>query len=234
MLFLNYLVLTGFVMNLEPRIYALSNTSLLIDAAHLDTTDVLAIQKKIWALTAYCKKTAEFTDLVPGMNSLTLYLKSAACLTKWQQALPSLWDDVKSSSFTPKHHRLATRYNGDDLAYIADFHGLSIAEVIRLHSQPHYHVLFLGFQPGFAYLHGLDERLHTPRRSDPRTKVPKGAVAIGAAQTGIYPADSPGGWHIIGHTSTPLFTCTNAQPCLLQPGDTLEFVVINEQEANHD
>lgn len=221
-------------MNSAPRIYALSNTSILIDAAQLDSNDVLAIQNKIWALAAHCRNTAQFTDLVPGMNSLTLYLKSADDLSKWQQALPLLWDEVKASSFTGKHHRIATHYNGEDLNYVAQFHGLSVAEVITLHSQTLYHVLFLGFQPGFAYLHGLDERLHTPRRSSPRTKVPKGAVAIGATQTGIYPADTPGGWHIIGHTTTALFNSANAQPCLFQPGDTLEFVNIDDQENSND
>ena len=117
-------------------------------------------------------------------------------------------------------------------AYVASFHNLSIDEVISIHSKAQYHVLFLGFQPGFAYLHGLDTRLHTPRRAEPRIKVPKGTVAIGAAQTGIYPSDTPGGWHIIGHTNTTLFNSSHSQPCLMQPGDTLEFVALKNQGAS--
>jgi len=218
-------------MSSAPIIYALSNNSLLIDAAPLDANNVLTIQKKIWALAAHCKNTAEFTDLVAGMNSLTLYLKSSAGLTKWLEALPLLWDELKSSTFTGKHHLIETLYEGEDLAYVASFHNLSIDEVISIHSKAQYHVLFLGFQPGFAYLHGLDTRLHTPRRAEPRIKVPKGAVAIGAAQTGIYPSDTPGGWHIIGHTNTTLFNSSHSQPCLMQPGDTLEFVALKNQGA---
>jgi len=221
-------------MNPAPQTYALSNNSLLLDASHLDTNNILAIQKRIWALASHCKNSGDFIDLVPAMNSLTLYLKSEKHLNKWLQTLPTLWDDIASSSFTGQHHLIETTYNGEDLNYVANYHNLSVAEVIKLHSKTHYHVLFLGFQPGFAYLYGLDEQLHTPRRDEPRIKVPKGSVAIGAAQTGIYPADTPGGWHIIGHTDISLFDSISEQPCLIQPGDTLEFVPINIKGATHD
>jgi len=217
-----------------PHIYALTNSSLLFDASHLDAKDRLSIQKRIWALTEHCKSSGEFDDLVPAMNSLTLYLKSDKLLNKWLHALPSLWDDIKSSTFQGQHHLIETEYNGDDINYVARYHNLSSVDVINIHSKAKYHVLFLGFQPGFAYLHGLDEQLHTPRRDEPRIKVPKGSVAIGAAQTGIYPADTPGGWHIIGHTNTSLFDSTSAQPCLIKPGDTLEFVPITNKGATHD
>lgn len=217
-----------------PHIYALTNSSLLFDASHLDAKDKLSIQKKIWALTNHCKSTDEFTDLVPAMNSLTLYLKSDKHLNKWLQVLPSLWDNIKSSTFKGQHHLIETTYNGEDINYVANYHNLSADEVINIHSKAKYHVLFLGFQPGFVYLQGLDEQLHTPRRDEPRVRVPKGSVAIGASQTGIYPADTPGGWHIIGNTSTSLFDSTSAQPCLIQPGDTLEFVPLVNKGATHD
>jgi KipI family sensor histidine kinase inhibitor len=86
-------------------------------------------------------------------------------------------------------------------------------------------VFFLGFQPGFAYMGGLEKALHTPRRSSPRVEVPAGSVGIGGEQTGIYPATSPGGWQLIGRTSVPLFDPARSPPTLLQPGDRVRFTV---------
>lgn len=211
----------------NPHVYALSNNSLLLDASHLSTSGTLSIQKKIWSLANHCKKDNSFIDIVPGMNSLTLYLKQDIELAKWLEQLPDIWNNIKPNEFVAKHHKIKTHYNGADLNYVANFHSLSIDDVINLHSEPQYAVLFLGFQPGFAYLNGLNKQLFTPRRSEPRLKVPKGSVAIGADQTAIYPADSPGGWHIIGQTDLPLFDATQKSPCLIQPGDTLEFIPIS-------
>ncbi|UOB75000.1 MULTISPECIES: 5-oxoprolinase subunit PxpB [Pseudoalteromonas] len=208
----------------NPHVYALSNNSLLLDASHLSTSGTLSIQKKIWSLANHCKKDNSFIDIVPGMNSLTLYLKHDIELAKWLEQLPAIWNNIKPNEFVAKHHKIKTHYNGADLNYVANFHSLSIDDVINLHSEPQYAVLFLGFQPGFAYLNGLNKQLFTPRRSEPRLKVPRGSVAIGADQTAIYPADSPGGWHIIGQTDIPLFDATQKSPCLIQPGDTLEFI----------
>ncbi|MFP3423727.1 5-oxoprolinase subunit PxpB [Pseudoalteromonas sp. SIMBA_162] len=211
----------------NPHVYALSNNSLLLDASHLSTSGTLSIQKKIWSLANHCKKDNSFIDIVPGMNSLTLYLKQDIELAKWLEQLPDIWNNIKPNEFVAKHHKIKTHYNGADLNYVANFHSLSIDDVINLHSEPQYAVLFLGFQPGFAYLNGLNKQLFTPRRSEPRLKVPKGSVAIGADQTAIYPADSPGGWHIIGQTDIPLFDATQKSPCLIQPGDTLEFIPVS-------
>ena len=211
----------------NPHVYALSNNSLLLDASHLSTSGTLSIQKKIWSLANHCKKDNSFIDIVPGMNSLTLYLKQDIELAKWLEQLPAIWNNIKPNEFVAKHHKIKTHYNGADLNYVANFHSLSIDDVINLHSEPQYAVLFLGFQPGFAYLNGLNKQLFTPRRSEPRLKVPKGSVAIGADQTAISPADSPGGWHIIGQTDIPLFDATQKSPCLIQPGDTLEFIPVS-------
>ena len=211
----------------NPHVYALSNNSLLLDASHLSANDTLSIQKKIWSLANQCKKDNSFIDIVPAMNSLTLYLKQDIELAKWLAQLTDIWNNIKPNEFVAKHHKIKTHYNGADLNYVANFHNLSIDDVINLHSEAQYAVLFLGFQPGFAYLNGLNKQLFTPRRSDPRLKVPRGSVAIGADQTAIYPADSPGGWHIIGQTDTPLFDAKLKKPCLIQPGDTLEFIPVS-------
>ena len=91
----------------------------------------------------------------------------------------------------------------------------------------------LGFLPGFAYLGGLDERLHTPRLATPRTVIEAGSVGIGGAQTGIYPLPSPGGWQLIGRTPLRPYDPTRETPILYQAGDYLRFVPITESEY-HD
>jgi KipI family sensor histidine kinase inhibitor len=104
--------------------------------------------------------------------------------------------------------------------------GLAREEVVRLHQSGEYTVFFLGFQPGFAYLGGMDRRLATARRKEPRLAVPAGSLAIGGEQTGIYPSASPGGWQLIGRTSVALFDPARDPPSLLLPGDSVRFVDI--------
>ncbi|MBI2332059.1 MAG: carboxyltransferase domain-containing protein, partial [Chloroflexi bacterium] len=82
----------------------------------------------------------------------------------------------------------------------------------------------MGFTPGFPYLGILNEKLTLPRMSTPRTRVPAGSVAITGSQTGIYPVDSPGGWHILGWTPLKLFDPLSENPFLFAPGDTVKFV----------
>lgn len=117
-------------------------------------------------------------------------------------------------------------YGGDcgpDLAEVAGLSGLQANEVIARHSAVEYCVAMLGFAPGFPYLFGLDSTLHTPRRANPRTRVPAGSVAIGGAQTGIYPRELPGGWRIIGRTPLDLFDPARDPPALLTPGQRVRF-----------
>ena len=119
---------------------------------------------------------------------------------------------------------------GPDLSSVAQHADLSESEVIRLHSQATYHVYMIGFTPGYPYLGGLPERLHTPRLSSPRLKVPKGSVGIGGSQAGIYPLESPGGWRIIGRTYLNFFDPRKNIPTPIQPGDTVQFVPVTEEE----
>jgi KipI family sensor histidine kinase inhibitor len=115
------------------------------------------------------------------------------------------------------------KYDGVDLETVAATTGLSVEEVITRHSRRTYTVDLLGFVPGFAYLSELDTALHLPRRAQPRPRVAAGSVAIAAAQTAVYPLDTPGGWHIIGRTQTVMFDPTRDGPALLSPGDTVRF-----------
>lgn len=115
--------------------------------------------------------------------------------------------------------------SGPDLDDVAAHAGLMREAVIDLHCRTEYRVAMLGFTPGFAYLIGLPDALHMPRRATPRTRVPAGSVAIGGAQTGVYPRETPGGWHLIGRTPLNLFDPARDPPALLRPGQRVRFVV---------
>ncbi|TVZ22441.1 KipI family sensor histidine kinase inhibitor [Dokdonia sp. Hel_I_63] len=106
----------------------------------------------------------------------------------------------------------------------------TIPEIIEIHTSREYPIYFLGFLPGFPYLENLDDRLHLDRKSVPSRSIAKGSVAIGGTQTGIYPQDSPGGWHVIGRTPISLFDATKATPSLFKAGDIIKFYAISESD----
>ncbi|WP_246047040.1 5-oxoprolinase subunit PxpB [Colwellia ponticola] len=120
--------------------------------------------------------------------------------------------------------------SGIDLARIAKQARLSIEQVISLHQAQEYRVYAVGFAPGFAYLGEVDQRIATPRLTTPRLKVPKGAVAIADRQTAVYPAQSPGGWNIIGLSPVDMFTAQAQSPMLVEVGDSVKFVAIDKQQ----
>ena len=119
---------------------------------------------------------------------------------------------------------------GIDLDAFSIEKNLSKPEIIRLHSQAIYTVYFIGFLPGFLYLGGLDSRLHLNRKTTPNLNVKKGSIAIGGEQTGIYPQDSPGGWHIIGNSPIELFNPKHHPPCFIKAGDKVKFQSISKSE----
>ena len=117
-----------------------------------------------------------------------------------------------------------------DIENIAEHAGLSVEEVIKIHSSRDYLIYMLGFLPGFCYLGGLDERIHTPRLANPRIKINAGSVGIGGSQTGIYPLDSPGGWQLMGMTPVKTYDPEREVPILVEAGDYIRFVPIDEEE----
>ncbi|HXA89299.1 MAG TPA: allophanate hydrolase subunit 1 [Mycobacterium sp.] len=114
-------------------------------------------------------------------------------------------------------------YDGPDLAEVAGHTGLTTAEVISAHTSTLWRVGFSGFAPGFAYLVDGDPRLRVPRRSDPRTSVPAGSVALAGEFSAIYPRQSPGGWQLIGHTEAVLWDIERPSPALLTQGIWVQF-----------
>lgn len=131
----------------------------------------------------------------------------------------------------PRTVEIPVVYQGEDLEAVAARARLTVRKVIQLHTAATYRVHLLGFAPGFAYLAGLDRRLHTPRLATPRPRIPAGSVAIGGEHTGVYPVATAGGWNLIGRTDVPLLIPTRAmagetEAFLLQPGDAVRFVAV--------
>ncbi len=121
---------------------------------------------------------------------------------------------------------------GKDISHVAHSNNLPIDKIIEIHSTISYTVHMLGFTPGFCYLGGMDDRIATPRKIVPDPKIIPGSVGIAANQTGIYPIESPGGWHIIGRTPLKIFNPTLENPFLIKAGDKLQFYPIDESKYN--
>jgi KipI family sensor histidine kinase inhibitor len=119
---------------------------------------------------------------------------------------------------------------GPDLDFICEHTKLDRDEVIRRHSSVEYLVYMLGFTPGFAYLGGMPKELATPRLAKPRAIIPAGSVGIAAAQTGIYPVESPGGWQLLGRTPLKIFNYERSDPFLLAAGSYLKFTPISGED----
>ncbi|MCR5301212.1 MAG: 5-oxoprolinase subunit PxpB [Lachnospiraceae bacterium] len=119
---------------------------------------------------------------------------------------------------------------GPDIEDVAEHAGISVEEVIKIHTSEPYLVYMLGFQPGFPYLGGLDERIYTPRLETPRIRLEAGSVGIGGAQTGLYPMESPGGWRIIGVTPVRCYNPDKDVPIPYMAGDHIKFESITKEE----
>ncbi|MDQ3105761.1 MAG: carboxyltransferase domain-containing protein, partial [Actinomycetota bacterium] len=123
---------------------------------------------------------------------------------------------------------VAVRYDGPDLDDVGRLTGLLAPGVVEAHSSTRWVVAFAGFAPGFCYLvdadRGEQSPLAVPRRDEPRTSVPAGAVGLAGEFSGVYPRSSPGGWQLIGTTSARLWDLDRDPPALLQPGGRVRFV----------
>lgn len=177
----------------------------------------------------------EVEDIIVGYNSLTLKYSSYILNFSLEvEELKQLY--AKSHTKTKVKNyiwKIPVCYDvafGIDLQELSKAKKLSVKQIVELHTQPIYTVYFIGFLPGFLYLGGLEHQLHIPRKSNPRLRVNEGAVAIGGSQTGIYPQQSAGGWHIIGQTPVRFFNIEHKVPCFAKSGDKLQFVAVSINE----
>lgn len=208
-----------------PRVAPLGDSAILftlgsaIDRAtnHLVHACAGALREtnKPWLLDvvpAYSSFAVHYDPLVVGDAEVTLAVYEIVRATK-----PDTAREVGRLITIP------VRYDGPDLADVATANGIAVEEVIERHAAPEYYAYAMGFMPGFAYLGDLDRALSIPRRTVPRTRVPRGSVAIAGVQTAVYPLDSPGGWHLIGSTEVVMFDARRKSPSLLRAGDRVKF-----------
>lgn len=175
-------------------------------------------------------------EMVPAYASILLRLKPDADAAAVKQTVCGILAECADAGTDApgELHRIAVCYEGEnapDMVEVERVSGLSRERIIETHCAPEYRVAMIGFAPGFAYLLGMDARLNVARRAQPRTRVPAGSVAIGGAQTGIYPRELPGGWQLIGRTPLAMFDACDAQrPCRLAAGDRVRFEPIDAAE----
>lgn len=128
---------------------------------------------------------------------------------------------------------IPVRYGGDygpDLEEVAQTLQMTPEEVVRIHTSSTYLVYMIGFCPAYPYMGGLDKRLWIPRRKTPRLAIPARSVAIAGQQAGVYPIETPGGWHLLGRSAVDLFTPDSDTPSLLKAGDLVRFQAVTEEE----
>jgi KipI family sensor histidine kinase inhibitor len=212
----------------------MGDRALLVEIGDVINPDVNRKVRELFLILEE-NKVPGIRDLVPSYRSLmVVYDPLELSLSALQHTISHLWKHTDSSRLPrPKVLEVPVVYGGKygpDLEWVASHHHLSQVAVIRYHTLPTYQVYMIGFTPGYPYLGEVPEAIATPRRQTPRTVVPQGSVAIAQRQTGIYPVQSPGGWHILGWTPLKLFDAAKWPPSLLEMGDLVKFIQIKEEE----
>ena len=218
----------------DPRYRLMGDRALLVELGEGVHRDVnRAVQKLFFGLDRL--QIDAVRELQPGYRSLmVVYDPLKISLPTLRVRIESVFRSLDQfETPAPSHVRVPVVYGGEfgpDLEWVAQYHDLSTAAVVDLHSSTRYRVYMIGFTPGYPYMGEVPAEIVTPRRDTPRVRVPRGSVGIAREQTGIYPVESPGGWQIIGRTPLVLFEPLNRPPSLLQAGDRVSFVPISPEE----
>lgn len=233
-------------MNNAYHIYPLSEKALTIELGNHISLDnhykVLSLQHFLQQLFI-----PGLVELVPAYCSVTVFYEpikvianipeSKTGTSNWMQHYLyeqlNNWQQVPYFSTNRKVIEIPVCYDeefGLDLNEMAQYHQRSEEEIIHIHTSNLYHVFMMGFSPGFPYMGILPDSIATPRKNQPRLKVPANSVGIAGNQTGIYPSESPGGWNIIGRTPLKLFDKEKTQPFLLNTGDQIKFIAISKEQ----
>ena len=216
------------------RIVSAGDSALIIEFEERIDPDVNA-RAISCAEAIQAARLAGVRDVVPTFRSVAVYFDplrtdGGALMQRLQQEAEQPLAAVSAARTLV---RIPVCYGGDlgpDLAGVASFAGLPEADVVRVHAHGTYRVFMLGFVPGFAYLGIVDTRIAMPRHATPRIRVPGGSVGIAGVQTGVYPADTPGGWQLIGRTPVKPFDPSREDPFLMKPGDAVQFYPIDRDE----
>jgi len=228
--------------DMDTEIYALSESSVTVVFGNKINRDlaekVLAFDRAVHAAPF-----EGFITTIPAYATLTVCydpkmvlkrdLKGTSCFDKVAYYFSMLTVSSEKIENARRKIIVPVCYGGEygpDIDLVAAHCGLSVEEVIAIHSSSCYRVYMIGFVPGFAYMGGMDPRLSTHRKEQPRSTVIAGSIGIAGGQTGIYSLDIPGGWQIIGRTPLTLFDSARPQPSLLKAGDEVTFSPISYQE----
>jgi KipI family sensor histidine kinase inhibitor len=216
------------------RIEPLGDSALLVTLG--DTIDPL-VNAQVRAIAAAIETAPSFGRPVPAYASVLvpydpveLSLADASRTLDAVVAAVEVEADPATGISGGRLVEIRVRYggaDGPDLEDVARHHGLRPEEVVEIHSSVEYAAYFLGFAPGFAYLGPVPASIATPRLDVPRPQVPVGSVAIGGAQTAIYPTETPGGWRLIGRTDARPWDVSRDPPALILPGDRVRFVPVS-------
>ena len=175
----------------------------------------------------------EICNYASGYNSVLIDYKETIDFDSKCRRLVHLYKNQRSlNTHNSTTWKIPVCYDeefGPDLSLFVE-KGMTVKEVVDLHTANPFRVYMIGFLPGFLYLGGLPEELYLPRKSQPRQSVAKGSIAIGGKQTGIYPNKSPGGWQIIGRTPVTLFDMQKSPPISIRQGDYVQFQAIEKSE----
>jgi inhibitor of KinA len=221
---------------LIPRIYNIHDRAITIEfaAAISEATNlqVIALQHAIES-----NPFKGFIECVPAYGSLTVYFSeqvSTAAVRSWLSDLSAQVSNI-SLATEGKQISIPVCYDpslGTDLPWVSSHLNLSLEEIISLHTSVAYRVYMIGFIPGFPYMGTLPEQLEVPRKQTPSLKIPMGSVAIAGKQTGIYPAEVPGGWQVIGRTPLKMFDPSQSPCSFLNAGDLVTFMPITLDAFN--
>ncbi len=174
------------------------------------------------------------TEVIATFRSLSINYDSLLTTgNELEQAVNAFVNQSTQSSRGKRVWEIPVCYEpkfAPDIEEIAKTASLSVDEVVSLHSGIQYHVYMIGFVPGFPYMGDVSEKLRFPRRTDPRTRVPPGSLAIATSMTAVYPYESPGGWHLIGTSPVRFFDAASARGALLGPGDAVKFNPVSPAE----
>lgn len=208
----------------DPSVSMIGTRAMLFEAPGAFT---MAQQRRIWALREAARHRADVAEVIVGVTNLMLVFSEAPenpdQIETW---LRDSWDRLPERHIQGRLFEIGVRYGGElgeDLFHVAAHAGLSREEVIALHHGAEYTVCALGSAPGFGYLHGLDPRIATPRKTVPSLNMLAGTVTIGGMQAGISALTGPNGWNSIGYTEISLFDPEKNPPALFAMGDRIRF-----------
>lgn len=219
-----------------PRIYNIHDQAITIEFATAisDITNmrVIAMQRAIES-----SPIKGFIEAVPAYGSLTVYFNDQVSTSTVRAWLSDLSAQVSNTSLGIKGKQISIPVCYDpslglDLPWVGAHLNLSIEDIINLHSSISYRVYMIGFIPGFPYMGTLPTGLEVPRKQTPSMRIPVGSVAIAGKQTGIYPAEVPGGWQVIGRTPLRMFDPSTTPCSFLNAGDIVQFKPITLEAFN--